>query len=151
MLLLRVCKGGKIQEVHAECKYAWLQNVTMKRVNINSKWSAFNCFINRSKRCFFFILKSFWILCFMLKNICHQKIPIITYECWERKALIPIVEQIGSIHNCAQGLIFVYTSWGLGSWLPNDQRRDELWKQSFLLWGRRTEVKLREEKLENKR
>ena len=74
MLLLQVCKGGKIQEVHAECKYAWLQNETMKRVKINSKQSAFNCFINRSRR-LFLILKSFWILCFMLK------ISIITYEC----------------------------------------------------------------------
>ena len=58
MLLLQVCKGGKIQEVHAECKYAWLQNATMKRVKINSKQSAFNCFINRSRR-LFLILKSF--------------------------------------------------------------------------------------------
>ena len=33
----------------------------------------------------------------------------------ERKALIPIVEQIRSIHSYAQGLIFVYTSWELGS------------------------------------
>lgn len=33
----------------------------------------------------------------------------------ERKALRPIVEQIRSIHSYTQGLIFVYTSWGLGS------------------------------------
>lgn len=73
MLLLRVCKGGKIQEVHAECKYAWLQNVTMKRVNINSKWSAFNCFINRSKRCFFFYFKIILDIMFYVKKYLSSK------------------------------------------------------------------------------
>lgn len=43
----------------------------------------------------------------------------------ERKALRPIVEQIRSIHSYTQGLIFVYTSWGLGSWLSSDQKREE--------------------------
>ena len=74
MLLLRVCKGGKIQEVHAECKYAWLQNVTMKRVNINSKWSAFNCFINRSKRVFFYFKIILDIMFYVKKYLSSKNI-----------------------------------------------------------------------------
>ena len=103
--------------------HAWLQNATVKRVNINSRWSAFNCFINRIKSVFYF--KIILDIVFYVKNIHHQKISIITYECWERKALIPIVEQIRSIHSYAQGLIFIYTSSGLGSWLSSDQRREK--------------------------
>ena len=72
------CKHEKNATMQNE-NHAWLQNATMKRVNINSRWSAFNCFINRSKSVFYF--KIILDIVFYVKNIHHQKISIITYEC----------------------------------------------------------------------
>lgn len=80
---------------------------TMKRVDVNSKWSILNSFTNRSKGFFFllslkgifFILKWMWILCFMLK------MSVITHECLERNVLRPIVGQIRLIHSYPQGLL----------------------------------------------
>lgn len=82
-----------------------MQTATMKRVDVNSKWSILNTFTNRSKGFSFFIIKGD-LFHFMNVDICFMlKMSVITHECLERNVLRPIVGQIRLTHSYPQGLL----------------------------------------------